>query len=171
MGNTVLWKPSDTAVLSNYIIYQLLEEAGMPAGVISYLPSDGPVFGNTTTDSPHLAAVNFTGSVPTFKYIWRRVGDNLDKYKTFPRLIGGELFDIKKLLLKSTYLQNVAEKTSILFILLLILIVLFPQRSDRLMNTQAKNVVLAHACLYQRVCGILLNQNFLIYINKLKLVM
>ena len=91
MGNVVLWKPSDTAVLSNYVIFQLLEEAGMPPGVLAYLPSDGPTFGNTTTDSKHFAAVNFTGSVPTFKYIWQRVSKNLDKYVTFPRLIGGWL--------------------------------------------------------------------------------
>jgi 1-pyrroline-5-carboxylate dehydrogenase len=88
MGNAVLWKPSDTAVLSNYIIYQILEEAGIPPGIISYLPSDGPVFGNTVCDSKHLAAINFTGSVPTFKYIWKRVGGNLDKYVSYPRLIG-----------------------------------------------------------------------------------
>jgi 1-pyrroline-5-carboxylate dehydrogenase len=88
MGNVVLWKPSDTAVLSNYIIYQILEEAGIPPGVISFLPSDGPVFGNTVCDSKHLAAINFTGSVPTFKYIWKRVGNNLDKYISYPKLIG-----------------------------------------------------------------------------------
>lgn len=95
MGNVVLWKPSDTAVLSNYIVFQLLEEAGIPPGVLAYLPSDGPVFGNTTTDSRHFTAVNFTGSVPTFKYIWRRVGENLDKYTTFPRLIGGKNLEKK----------------------------------------------------------------------------
>ncbi|CAD5211782.1 unnamed protein product [Bursaphelenchus okinawaensis] len=88
MGNVVMWKPSDTAVLSNYIIYEILEEAGVPPGVISFLPSDGPVFGNAVTDSPHLAAINFTGSVPTFKYLWKRTGQNLDLYTTFPRLIG-----------------------------------------------------------------------------------
>ncbi|CAI5442057.1 unnamed protein product [Caenorhabditis angaria] len=88
MGNVSLWKPSDTAVLSNYIIYELLEEAGMPDGILSFLPSDGPVFGNTITQSAHLSAVNFTGSVPTFKTIWKNVADNLDKYVTFPKLIG-----------------------------------------------------------------------------------
>ena len=54
MGNVCLWKPSDTAVLSNYIVYELLEEAGIPAGVLSYLPSDGPTFGNAITASKHL---------------------------------------------------------------------------------------------------------------------
>uniref|UniRef100_A0A1I7YEN0 Multifunctional fusion protein n=1 Tax=Steinernema glaseri TaxID=37863 RepID=A0A1I7YEN0_9BILA len=88
MGNVVLWKPSDTAVLSNYIIYQILEEAGMPPGVISYLPSDGPVFGNAITSSKHLAAINFTGSVPTFKYLWKKVAENIDDYVSFPKLVG-----------------------------------------------------------------------------------
>ena len=57
--------------------------------MISFLPSDGPVFGNTTTASPHLAAINFTGSVPTFKTLWRNVADNLDRYVSFPKLVGG----------------------------------------------------------------------------------
>ncbi|VDO21987.1 Delta-1-pyrroline-5-carboxylate dehydrogenase, mitochondrial precursor, putative [Brugia malayi] len=88
MGNAVLWKPSCTAVLSNYFIYEALEEAGLPAGVISFLPSDGPVFGNAITSSPHLSAINFTGSMPTFKHLWKRVAENLDTYISFPRLIG-----------------------------------------------------------------------------------
>ncbi|VDM09515.1 unnamed protein product [Wuchereria bancrofti] len=88
MGNAVLWKPSCTAVLSNYFIYEALEEAGLPAGVISFLPSDGPVFGNVITSSPHLSAINFTGSMPTFKHLWREVAENLDTYISFPRLIG-----------------------------------------------------------------------------------
>ena len=60
----VLWKPSDTAVLSNYVVFQIMKEVGIPPGVLSFLPSDGPDFGNTITDSEHLAAINFTGSVP-----------------------------------------------------------------------------------------------------------
>ncbi|KAK6046954.1 1-pyrroline-5-carboxylate dehydrogenase [Cooperia oncophora] len=88
MGNVVLWKPSDTAVLSNYVIYELLEEAGIPPGVIAFLPSHGPDFGEMITTSEHLSAINFTGSVPTFKTIWRSVAANLDKYVTFPKLVG-----------------------------------------------------------------------------------
>jgi len=88
MGNTVLWKPSDTSVLSAYIIYQTLRESGLPAGVINFVPAEGPVFGQAITQSPHLAAINFTGSVPTFKWLWKAVAENLDTYKTFPRLSG-----------------------------------------------------------------------------------
>ncbi|KAK6047066.1 putative 1-pyrroline-5-carboxylate dehydrogenase [Cooperia oncophora] len=96
-GNVVLWKPSRTAVLSNYVVYEVLEEAGVPPGVLSYLPSRGADFGQIIFSN----AVNFTGSVPTFQEIWRKVAENLDKYITFPRLVGG----------------NVAERISISCIL------------------------------------------------------
>lgn len=88
MGNVVLWKPSDTAILSNYIIFKLLEEAGFPSGVINFLPSNGPVFGSTVTKSPELTGVNFTGSVATFKTLLKMTADNLDVYKSYPRLVG-----------------------------------------------------------------------------------
>lgn len=63
-GNGVLWKPSDTALLSNWIIFNIMREAGVPDGVVNFVPADGPVFGDTITASEHLAAINFTGSVP-----------------------------------------------------------------------------------------------------------
>ncbi|XP_067659299.1 delta-1-pyrroline-5-carboxylate dehydrogenase, mitochondrial-like [Haliotis asinina] len=88
MGNVSLWKPSDTAILSNYTVYKIYREAGLPAGVINFLPADGPVFGDTVTSSPHLAGINFTGSVKTFKHLWKQVAQNMDIYKTYPRLIG-----------------------------------------------------------------------------------
>lgn len=67
MGNTVLWKPSDTAVLSNYLVYKILEEAGLPPGIIQFLPAQGEEFGRTITESEDLAAITFTGSTKTFK--------------------------------------------------------------------------------------------------------
>ncbi|KAH8372357.1 hypothetical protein KR093_011197 [Drosophila rubida] len=88
MGNAVLWKPSDTALLSNWRIFNIMREAGVPDGVVNFVPADGPVFGDTITASPHLAAINFTGSVPTFSRLWKQVGNNIDKYNNFPRLIG-----------------------------------------------------------------------------------
>ncbi|CAH1115280.1 unnamed protein product [Psylliodes chrysocephalus] len=88
MGNAVLWKPSDTAVLSNWVIFKICREAGVPPGVVNFVPADGPVFGDTITASPHLAGINFTGSVPTFTRLWKQVGENINKYKNFPRLIG-----------------------------------------------------------------------------------
>ena len=63
-GNGVVWKPSDTAILSNHLIYKIFKEAGFPDGVVNFVPSDGPVFGKAVTSHPELAAINFTGSVP-----------------------------------------------------------------------------------------------------------
>lgn len=88
MGNVVLWKPSDTAVSASYAVYRALRDAGLPPHVVQFLPAHGPVFGDAVTSSPHLAAINFTGSVPTFKHLWKQVAQNLDIYRTFPRLAG-----------------------------------------------------------------------------------
>merc|ERR1719326_525285 len=88
MGNVTLWKPSDTAILSNYLIYKIFQEAGFPDGLVNFLPCDGPVFGKVVTGHPDLAAVNFTGSVPTFQWLWKAVGENLSNYTGFPRLVG-----------------------------------------------------------------------------------
>ncbi|KAK4878284.1 hypothetical protein RN001_010790 [Aquatica leii] len=88
MGNAVLWKPSDTAVLSNWIVFKICREAGVPPGVVNFVPCDGPVFGNAITASNHLAGINFTGSVPTFNTLWQLVGKNLKNYVNYPRLIG-----------------------------------------------------------------------------------
>ena len=88
MGNGVVWKPSDTAILSNHLIYKIFQEAGFPDGVVNFVPSDGPVFGKAITAHPELAAVNFTGSVPTFQWLWQAVGQNLHNYTGFPKLIG-----------------------------------------------------------------------------------
>ncbi|KAM4758208.1 delta-1-pyrroline-5-carboxylate dehydrogenase, mitochondrial isoform 3-T3 [Cyanocitta cristata] len=88
MGNVVLWKPSDTALLSSYAIYKILLEAGLPPNVVQFVPSDGPEFGDTVTSSEHFCGLNFTGSVPTFKRLWKQVSENLDRYRNFPRLAG-----------------------------------------------------------------------------------
>nr|CAD7429587.1 unnamed protein product [Timema monikensis] len=66
MGNGVVWKPSDTALLSNYVIFKIMIEAGFPPDVVSFVPADGPTFGEAITTSPHLAGINFTGSVPLY---------------------------------------------------------------------------------------------------------
>ncbi|XP_045506369.1 delta-1-pyrroline-5-carboxylate dehydrogenase, mitochondrial [Colias croceus] len=88
MGNGVLWKPSDTALLSNWRIFNIMREAGLPSGIVNFVPADGPTFGRTITASPHLAGINFTGSVPTFNWLWHEVGKNLNLYRNYPRLIG-----------------------------------------------------------------------------------
>uniref|UniRef100_A0A8C2QRM6 Multifunctional fusion protein n=1 Tax=Capra hircus TaxID=9925 RepID=A0A8C2QRM6_CAPHI len=88
MGNVVLWKPSDTAMLASYAVYRILREAGLPPNIIQFVPADGPTFGDTVTSSEHLCGINFTGSVPTFKHLWKQVAQNLDRFRTFPRLAG-----------------------------------------------------------------------------------
>jgi 1-pyrroline-5-carboxylate dehydrogenase len=88
LGNTVVWKPSDTQVLSAYYTMKLFQEAGLPPGVINFVPADGPEFGETILSHPDLAGVHFTGSTGTFQQIWQTVGKNIDKYRTFPRLVG-----------------------------------------------------------------------------------
>lgn len=87
-GNCVVWKPSDTAMLSNWTIFRIMREAGLPPGVVNFVPSDGPTFGEMITQSPDLAGINFTGSVATFQNLWKEVGKNISNYKNFPRLIG-----------------------------------------------------------------------------------
>jgi 1-pyrroline-5-carboxylate dehydrogenase len=88
MGNVTLWKPSDTALLSNWNLYKIFKEAGVPDGVINFVPADGPTFGDTVTSSPHLAGINFTGSVRTFTHLTKQVGDNISAYNTYPKLVG-----------------------------------------------------------------------------------
>lgn len=88
MGNVTLWKPSDTAILSNWVVFKVLQEAGIPDGVINFVPAHGSDFGNTVTSSPDLTAISFTGSTKTFKHLWKQVGTNIDNYKTFPRMVG-----------------------------------------------------------------------------------
>jgi len=88
MGNTVLWKPSSTSVLSSYYIYKLFEEAGVPPGVMNFLPGHGPTVGDPVFASEHLAGLHFTGSTGTFQYMWRTIGQNISKYRSYPRIVG-----------------------------------------------------------------------------------
>ncbi|NUM34363.1 MAG: L-glutamate gamma-semialdehyde dehydrogenase [Candidatus Brocadiae bacterium] len=90
MGNVVIWKPASTAMLSAYYIMKIFEEAGLPKGVLQFLPGNASEMANPVLDSPDLAGVHFTGSSSTFNRIWARVGENLSKgvYKTYPRLVG-----------------------------------------------------------------------------------
>jgi 1-pyrroline-5-carboxylate dehydrogenase len=88
VGNTVLWKPSSTAVLSNYYIMQILMEAGLPAGVINFVPCRGTDFGKVVIGHPNMAGVHFTGSTAVFNGIWKQVGENINNYASYPRLVG-----------------------------------------------------------------------------------
>lgn len=88
LGNCVVWKPSDTAILSNYLILKIFQEAGLPSGVINFVPSEGLDFGRVITANRKLAGINFTGSLATFHWLWNEVGFNIKHYDSFPRLIG-----------------------------------------------------------------------------------
>lgn len=87
-GNVVIWKPSSSAVYSNYVVYQLLEAAGLPKGVINFLPGKSSVIGDIILKNENLAGIHFTGSTKTFQNMFKIVGQNIENYKTFPRLVG-----------------------------------------------------------------------------------
>lgn len=88
MGNTVIWKPASTSVASNYVVFKVLEEAGLPPGVINFLPGPGRVLGPIILPQPDLAGVHFTGSTEVFQSIWESVGTNIRRYHSYPRLVG-----------------------------------------------------------------------------------
>jgi 1-pyrroline-5-carboxylate dehydrogenase len=88
MGNTVVWKPASTAAVSAYYLMRLWEEAGLPPGVINLVFGDGATVGNAALASEHLAGIHFTGSTAVFNSMWKTVGDNAGKYRSYPRIVG-----------------------------------------------------------------------------------
>lgn len=88
VGNTVVWKPSPMASLSNYIVYQILEEAGLPKGVIQFVPGPPAEIVGRSINNPNFAALHFTGSTHVFKNLWKTISGNLDLYKGYPRIVG-----------------------------------------------------------------------------------
>ena len=88
MGNTVLWKPSATAMLSSWYVMQLLEEAGLPPGVINFVPGDAAEVSAVALNHRDLAGVHFTGSTGVFNGMWKTIGQNMDRYRSYPRIVG-----------------------------------------------------------------------------------
>ena len=88
MGNVVVWKPSKTAVYSAGVIMDLFREAGVPDGVINLVFVSGPVGAEITMNHPHFAGIHFTGSTGVFQSVWKRIGENIFKYKSYPRIVG-----------------------------------------------------------------------------------
>jgi 1-pyrroline-5-carboxylate dehydrogenase len=88
MGNTVVWKPAETQIYSASLIMEILEEAGLPPGVINLVFVDGTTAGNVIFEHREFAGLHFTGSTGVFRNIWARIGNNLAKYRSFPRLVG-----------------------------------------------------------------------------------
>jgi 1-pyrroline-5-carboxylate dehydrogenase len=88
MGNTTVWKPATTSLLSNYYLMKILEEAGLPAGVINFVPGSGSLISSIVLKHKDLAGIHFTGSNATFNTLWKQVSDNLSVYKSYPKLVG-----------------------------------------------------------------------------------
>lgn len=88
VGNVVLWKPASSAVFSAYQILMLLKEAGLPDGVINFVPGSGGNVGNPVMESPDLAGIHFTGSTAVFQNMWKTIGNNISKMKYYPRIVG-----------------------------------------------------------------------------------
>jgi len=88
MGNVALWKPASSAVYSAYYIMKLFQEAGLPEGVINFIPGSGSQVGNPVLASPELAGIHFTGSTATFQSMWKTIGQNIHQYKWYPRIVG-----------------------------------------------------------------------------------
>lgn len=88
MGNTMIWKPASTSILSNYILMELFKESGLPDGVINFLPGPGSVIGKTVFNDPNFAGLHFTGSNVTFNHLWRLASANLGTYRSYPKIVG-----------------------------------------------------------------------------------
>lgn len=88
LGNVIVWKPSDTQIYSAHFLMQLFKEAGLPDGVINLVFCDGPEAGNVCFSHPDFAGIHFTGSTKTFQFMWKTIGENIARYKTYPRIVG-----------------------------------------------------------------------------------
>lgn len=88
MGNVSVWKPATTAILSNYYLMQIYKEAGLPDGVINFVPGTGSLISDICFTSPDLAGIHFTGSTSTFNAFWKTIGDNINNYRTYPKIVG-----------------------------------------------------------------------------------
>jgi 1-pyrroline-5-carboxylate dehydrogenase len=88
MGNVVIWKPSKTAIYSAHVIMQIFCEAGLPGGVINMVFANGPVLAREVFEHPEFAGFHFTGSTEVFQSIWKTIGENIHRYKTYPRIVG-----------------------------------------------------------------------------------
>ena len=88
MGNVVLWKPASSEVYASYFLMKLLQEAGVPDGVINFIPGSGGQVGNPVMNSPKFAGIHFTGSTEVFQGMWKMIGENIAKYECYPRIVG-----------------------------------------------------------------------------------
>ncbi|CAJ0762519.1 15054_t:CDS:2 [Entrophospora sp. SA101] len=111
MGNVVLWKPSPNAVLSNWIVLEILREAGLPDGVIQWIPGQPVEITQQVLKSPEFASLHFTGSTFVFKHLWKEIGNNIDIYKSYPRIVGETGGKNYHLVHKSANVPNAVHQT------------------------------------------------------------
>lgn len=88
MGNVVVWKPADSQIYSAHLLMRIFKEAGMPDGVINLIYVDGPTVGDIVFNHPEFAGIHFTGSTGVFRHIWQTIGNNIAKYRSYPRIVG-----------------------------------------------------------------------------------
>lgn len=88
MGNTIVWKPAYTQIYSAHVLMQVFQEAGVPAGVINLIYVDGPTTGDIIFKHPDFAGIHFTGSTGVFQHVWKTIGENINRYKSYPRIVG-----------------------------------------------------------------------------------
>ena len=100
VGNVVVWKPSPAATYSNYIVYQILTEAGVPPGVIQFVPGPPPEVVAQAIAHQEFAGLHFTGSTFVFKKLWKDIATNIDQYRNYPRIVGET---VRKFFLRNQY--------------------------------------------------------------------
>ena len=88
MGNTIVWKPAFTQIYSANVLMEVFREAGVPDGVINLIYVDGPTTGDVIFSHEDFGGIHFTGSTGVFQHIWRTIGENIKKYKSYPRIVG-----------------------------------------------------------------------------------
>lgn len=88
MGNTVVWKPANTQILAAHVIMEVFRRAGLPDGVINLIYADGPTVGDVVFNHPDFAGLHFTGSTGVFRHMWKTIGENIHRYKSYPRVVG-----------------------------------------------------------------------------------
>ena len=88
VGCTSVWKPSRNSYHSNYVLMRLMMEAGLPPGVINFVPCSGPDIADVAMSNPDFAGLHFTGSTDTFQGLWKRIGQSLDVFRSYPRIVG-----------------------------------------------------------------------------------
>jgi 1-pyrroline-5-carboxylate dehydrogenase len=111
MGNVIVWKPAPAATYSNYLIYKIFKEAGLPDGVIQFVPGPAPEIVGGAIAHPEFSSLHFTGSTHVFRHLWKQIGNNIENYKSYPRIVGETGGKNFHLVHKSADVQNVVNQS------------------------------------------------------------